>query len=143
MHVLFWWVDGLPGAAVVVGDHALEFRFRRLPPIYLVRVGDVIGETDAIDPHELFEVDVSNVRSMRVPEALDEERAVGIRDEECADAARGMRLHVNGDGVGGTLNDRVRVFNELRAAPMWEVCFGPGLGVDCNIKDHFAVVPAA
>ena len=26
---------------------------------------------------------------------------------------------------------------------MWEVCFGPGVGVDCNVKDHLAVVSTA
>jgi hypothetical protein len=54
-----------------------------------------------------------------------------------------MRLHVNGEGVGGALNDRVRVLDELRAAPVREVCFSPGLGVDCNVEDHLAVVPTA
>jgi hypothetical protein len=78
MHVLFWWVDGLPGAAVVVCDHALKLRFRRLASVYLARVGNVVGETDAIDPHELFKVDVTSVGSVRILETLDEERAVGI-----------------------------------------------------------------
>ena len=90
MHVLFWWVDGHPGAAVVVCDHTFELRFRRLPTVYLACIGNIVGETDAIDPNELFKVDVPGVGSVRVLETLDEECAVGIRDEERADPARGM-----------------------------------------------------
>ena len=45
--------------------------------------------------------------------------------------------------MGGALNDRVRVLDELRAAPVWEVCFSPGVSVDCNVEDHLAVVPTA
>ena len=78
MHVLFWWVNRLPGAAVVVCDHAFELRFRRLPTVYLACISDVVGETDAIDPNELFKIDVSGVGPVRVLEALDKECAVGI-----------------------------------------------------------------
>ena len=130
MHILVWWVDGLPGAAVVVGDHALNVRFCRFASVQLARVGNVVGETDAIDPHELLKVDITSVRSVRVLETLNEECAIGIGDEEGTDATRGMRLHVNSEGVSGTLNDRVRVLDELRATPVREVCFGPGLRVD-------------
>ena len=140
VHVLFWWVDGLPGAAVVVCDQALELRVHRLAAVHLACVGHVVGEADPIDPHELFKVDVPNVGSVCVLETFDEESAIGIRNEECADPTRGMRLHIDGERVGGTLNDRVRVLNELRAACMWEVCFSPGFRVDGNVEDHLAVV---
>ena len=130
MHILFWWMDGLPGAAVVVCDHALELYFRRRASVYLARVGNIVGETDAIDSYELFKVDVTSVGSVRILETLDEECAIGVRDEEGTNPARGMRLHVNSEGVSGALNNRVRILDELRATPMREVCFSPGLRVD-------------
>ncbi len=130
MHILFWWMDGLPGAAIVVCDHALKLYFRRGASVYLARVGNVVGETDAIDSHEFFKVDVTSVGSVRILETLDEECAIGIRDEEGANPARGMRLHINSEGVSSALNNRVRILDELRATPMREVCFRPGLRVD-------------
>ena len=130
MHILFWWVDGLPGASIVVCDHALQLCFGRLASVHLARVGNVVGETDAIDPHELFKVDVTNVGSVRILETLDEECAIRIGDEEGANPTRRMRLYVNSEGVSSALNNCVRVLDKLRATPMREVCFSPGLRVD-------------